>query len=151
MTGDSHYCRYYMQQCGHGLPYYQGRAHQKGHGLGNMLRGAFRSVGTLLGPTIKTEGKKILGGVLGDVMKGRNLGNSLKMRALRGVQSGAHRLLDTAFNHVGRAAGAPPPSKRPPIKRRAPTSSGRPSKVRKKTGRGRRAGPQIGRGRDIFS
>lgn len=137
-----HYCRYYRQQCGHGLPYYQGVAYQKGHGLGNMLRGAVRRVGTVFGPTLKTEGKKVLAGVLGDVMRGRNLTNSLKTRALRGVQSGAHRLLDTAFNHVGRM---------PPIKRRAASSGGRPSKVRKKAGRARRGRLQIGRGGDIFS
>lgn len=134
---ESDYCRYYADQCGKGLPYYQGAAYQRGHGLGNILKGAVRSVGAILGPTLKREGKNVALGVIGDVMQGRPLGISVKNRALRGVHSGAQRLLNSA---IGGAAGRP-------IKRKAPAGKGRKSKARKKTGRRVK---QKGSG-DIFS
>ena len=121
---ESHYCRYYTQQCGHGLPHYKGPVFQRGHGIGNMLRGAFRTVGSIIGPTVKKEGKRIFKGVLGDVLRGRNLKTSIKNRALQGLQSGAHKLMDSAFDGAATVG----------IKRRAHTRKSRQSKVREKVG-----------------
>ena len=135
------YRRYYMSQCGFGLPYYQGPVHQRGHGIGNILRGAFRTVGSIIAPSIKNVGGKILKGVASDVLRGNNLKTAITKRALSGVQSGAHALVDTAFNRIAKTG----------IKRPAPTHSSRPAKVRKKVGRRGKTRRQTGRGGDIFS
>lgn len=126
---DDAYCRYYVQQCGGALPHYSGAAHQKGHGLGSMLRGTFRRVvGTLL-PVAKTFGKRIAKNVAMDVLLGgENIGSSLKRRALEEGKAVSHHLVDTAATAISRRG----------IKRRAQSGSGRPRKVRKQsTHRGR--------------
>ena len=47
---------YYVNQIGHGMPVFTGAAMQRGHGLGNILRGLFK----VAVPLIKTIGKSAL-------------------------------------------------------------------------------------------
>ena len=47
---------YYVQQLGHGMPVYTGAVMQKGHGIGNVLKGLFR----IATPLIKSIGKTAL-------------------------------------------------------------------------------------------
>ena len=42
------YEQYYSDQCGSGMPVYQGSQMQRGHGLGSVLSGLFRNVWPLI-------------------------------------------------------------------------------------------------------
>lgn len=47
---------YYLHQIGHGMPVYAGSTMQRGHGIGNILKGLFR----VASPLIKSVGKQAL-------------------------------------------------------------------------------------------
>lgn len=84
------YESYYCQQAGSGLPVYGGVAVQKGHGLGSILSGLFRTALPVLKKVGATVGKEALKGgldVASDVMGGDSLKQSLKRRARERGQS----------------------------------------------------------------
>ena len=76
------------------MPVFAGQRYQRGHGIGQVLGGLFkRFVVPLVAPYAKNIGKKILGNVaktgmqvVGDVMSGRNVKDSLKHRGLSGIK-----------------------------------------------------------------
>lgn len=83
---------YYRNQAGGSLPVYAGQPYQTGHGLGNVVSGIIKAGSPLLNAlkrkavsAIKTRGKKALLGVVGDVLRGRNIGTSLKRRAMGAI------------------------------------------------------------------
>lgn len=97
-----HYSQYYTNQCGHGLPVFRGSRYQRGHGIGNLLAGAFRSVLPKLIPAAKSVGKTVLKQgmeVASDVLNGRSLKESAKHRARRGGME----LLDTVMGGMKKA------------------------------------------------
>jgi len=104
------YRDYYATQRGGGMPIFAGRRYQRGHGIGQTLGGLFkRFVVPLVAPYAKNIGKKILGNVaktgmqvVGDVMSGRNVKESLKHRGLSGIK----RTVGDVINQK-----APPPKK----------------------------------------
>ena len=53
---ESDYENYYLNQIGNGLPAFMGSTTQRGHGVGNILKGLFR----MAAPLIKTVGKAAL-------------------------------------------------------------------------------------------
>ena len=117
------YCHYYANQCGGALPYYEGVAHQKGHGIGNILKGVFRSVGQVLPTVGKAIGQQALESGIGlakDIIGGENIKSAIKRRALEGGKS----LFQTAVTS-GLCA----------INRAAPQEGGRRRKARKTLGR----------------
>lgn len=80
---------YYLQQAGNGLPAFAGVRYQRGHGLGNIFRGLSRMAKPLLVKGAKTLGKQLLNTgsrVIADVATGKNFKQSLKRRALEGVE-----------------------------------------------------------------
>lgn len=114
------YHAYYTGQSGGALPVFRGRRYQRGHGLGNVLRGVARTVLPIVLPAMKQVGRQALRsgyGVVRDVMGGRNLKRSLQNRAMDAGKS----LLNRAFDFTGRA-----------IKRKMSEQSGRPAKARKR-------------------
>lgn len=65
---------YYQRQLGHGIPsVFRGSAYQKGHGVGTLLGGLFRTVAPLIKSGAATMGKELLRsgvGFLGDIAGG---------------------------------------------------------------------------------
>ena len=55
VTGDG-FKDYYLNQIGHGMPVFAGATMQKGHGVGNLLRGIIRGASSLL----NTVGESVL-------------------------------------------------------------------------------------------
>ena len=113
---------------------YAERRHQKGHGLGGLLQGVFRTVAPALLTGVKTIGKRTLkavgqsairegGGFITDVLRGANP-----------QRAASQRLKNTGRAALAGMLGQHPP----PIKRKASAAQVRPSKVR------RRFGPPIG-------
>ena len=78
------YDQYYLDQSGSGLPVYVGNRYIRGSGLGSIFSGLLRSAVPLLkagGKHLLKEGAKAGLQVVGDVMEGRNIKDSLKTRA----------------------------------------------------------------------
>ena len=115
------YTRYYARQCGHGLPFYKGVAVQRGHGLGSILKGGLRLVSQTLGPLVGGVVKS----VAGDVLQGRNFGESIRQHGLEGASRGLQDL-------IARGANA--------LKRKVQSGSGRPRKVRRRAKTGTKKG-----------
>jgi len=88
------YEQYYADQSGSGIHVFVGQRHQRGHGLGQTIGGLFkRFVIPFVAPRAKEVGKKILGNavrtgmeMIGDVVLGKNISQSLKERGLTGIK-----------------------------------------------------------------
>ena len=81
----SYYEQYYANQCGNGMNVFQGARGQRGHGLGSMLSGLFRSAL----PMIKNFGRNALQtglNVATDVVEGTNFRDSLRKRVPDGIR-----------------------------------------------------------------
>ena len=87
---DNFYENYYLEQAGSGMPVYGGVSVQRGHGLGSILGGLFRSAMPVLKKVGKAVGKQVVRSgldVASDVVSGTNVKESLKRRALQGAES----------------------------------------------------------------
>lgn len=74
---------YYVNQSGNGVPIFEGYRGQRGHGLGSILSGFFRSAMPLLKRGLKILGKEALrtgARIATDVADGQSLGESAKRR-----------------------------------------------------------------------
>ena len=72
---------YYMAQSGNGLPVFQGSRGQRGHGLGSMLSGLFRSAVPMIKRGLATFGKHALKTgleIAGDVSEGKSFKDSAR-------------------------------------------------------------------------
>ena len=81
----SYYEQYYANQCGNGMNVFQGARGQRGHGLGSMLSGLFRSAL----PMIKNFGRNALQtglNVATDVVEGTNFRDFLRKRVPDGIR-----------------------------------------------------------------
>jgi len=79
---------YYTAQSGNGLPYYQGSAGQRGHGLGSMLSGLFRSVMPMIKRGLSFFGRQALKTgleVANDVAEGQSWRDSASRRVPEGI------------------------------------------------------------------
>lgn len=94
MAGKNKYCcdasrlayeNYYMNQVGSGMPIYVGSQGQRGHGLGNVLGGLFRSAAPILKRGLKTAARSGLA-LVGDVLEGKNLKEAAKARAAQSIK-----------------------------------------------------------------
>jgi hypothetical protein len=99
-----YYEDYYVNQAGGGLPYFAGARIQRGHGLGSILSGLFRSALPLLkrgamalGRQALSTGAQMAGDVLG--------GESLKASAKRRLKSAGSELLQKAAAHLQQGEG----------------------------------------------
>jgi hypothetical protein len=74
---------YYMSQSGQGVPIFQGSRGQRGHGLGSILSGLFRSAVPLLKRGLSFFGKQALrtgAQIANDVVDGHSFKESAKKR-----------------------------------------------------------------------
>lgn len=88
---------YYLQQSGSGLPIFQGSRGQRGHGLGSMLSGLFRSAVPMIKRGLATFGKHALKTgleIASDVADGASFKDSAKARILPSILPGIKRFAD---------------------------------------------------------
>src|SRR2546425_8746705 len=93
----SMYEDYYMQQIGSGLPVFQGSRGQRGHGLGSMLSGLFRSAVPMIKRGLATFGKHALKTgleIAGDVADGKSFRDSARDRIVPTVLLGIKRFAE---------------------------------------------------------
>ena len=96
-TSRGAYEDYYLQQSGSGLPIFQGSRGQRGHGLGSMLSGLFRSAVPMIKRGLATFGKHALKTgleIAGDVADGASFKDSAKARILPSILPGIKRFAD---------------------------------------------------------
>jgi len=94
---------YYLQQSGTGLPVFYGARAQRGHGLGSILSGLFRSAMPLIKKGAAAVGRQALktgAKIAGDVADGRSFKTSVRHRLVEGGQT----LLDGAKRPIKRKA-----------------------------------------------
>lgn len=83
------YEKYYLDQGGSGVPVFVGSRGQRGHGLGSLLSGLFRSAMPLLRRGLATFGKHALKTgmeIVNDVSEGRAVKESAKRRVGEGIK-----------------------------------------------------------------
>jgi hypothetical protein len=112
--------KYYSDQCGAGMNVFQGARGQRGHGLGSMLSGLFRSAWPILknfGLSIgKAFGRKVLetgANVVSDVVSGTKVQESMDRR----VPEGLKEFTGTNFGQTGSGKRRGRSSKKKPLKR----------------------------------
>lgn len=91
-------------QYGGTMNVFRGRRLQKGHGIGGVLRGLFRSAMPLIKKGVKSLGKVALETgvqVANDVMAGEKLKSSLKKRS----KQAGRTLINRATNVIGQQGG----------------------------------------------
>jgi len=78
-----HFEDYYLAQIGYGVPIFEGYQGQRGHGLGSILSGLFRSAVPLIKRRLAFFGKQALrtgAEIAGDVADGQSFADSAKKR-----------------------------------------------------------------------
>ena len=124
------YESYYKHQAGGGDNFFKGAPMQRGHGLGNILGGLFRSALPMIKRGARAIGKEALKtgvGVAADVLDGQNVKTATKKRARK---AGAN-----ITARAQRALSDDSPPRKKPLKRKPTGASGRkaPSKRTKRT------------------
>lgn len=94
------YMDYYSAQSGSGMPVFQGSRGQRGHGLGSMLSGLFRSAMPMLQRGLAIFGKQALKTGL-EVANDMADGSSFSDSARRRVPTGIKRTIETVANQSG--------------------------------------------------
>ena len=100
----AHQCQ--TGQCGSGMPYYVGRRHQRGHGIGGFLSSALKSLLPNILPMAKSVAKSFIGnvaqsaanqgvGFVKDVMGGVNPRNAAIHRAGQTFKTAGKRTYHT--------------------------------------------------------
>src|SRR3954471_9715196 len=88
---------YYLRQSGNGLPVFQGSRGQRGHGLGSMLSGFFRSAMPMIKRGLTTFGKHALKTgleIAGDVSEGKSFKDSARERIIPSILPGIKRFAE---------------------------------------------------------
>ena len=91
---------YYMRQSGSGMPVFQGYQGQRGHGLGSMLSGLFRSAVPMLKRGLATFGRHALKTgleIAGDVAEGKSFKDSARERIVPTILPGIKRFAEEEF------------------------------------------------------
>ena len=79
------YENYYLNQVGNGMPIFVGSRGQRGHGIGNILGGLFKSAAPILKKGLQTAAKSGLA-LVGDVLEGKNAAAAARARAAQGIK-----------------------------------------------------------------
>jgi hypothetical protein len=111
---------YYLRQSGGGLPVFQGSRGQRGHGLGSMLSGFFRSAMPMIKRGLSTFGKHALQTgleIAGDVSEGKSFKDSARDRIVPSILPGIKRFAEDEILRSQSGSG-----KRRRIKKRAKKS-----------------------------
>ena len=88
---------YYIRQSGNGVPVFQGSRGQRGHGLGSMLSGLFRSAVPMIKRGLATFGKHALKTgleIAGDVADGSSFKDSARALILPTILPGIKRFAE---------------------------------------------------------
>jgi hypothetical protein len=107
-----YYEQYYADQCGNGMNVFQGARGQRGHGLGSVLSGLFRSAL----PMLKNIGKQALQtglSVATDVVQGNSFKDSLRKH----VPDGIRGFKDAQFGQSGSGKRRRQTELKKPVKR----------------------------------
>lgn len=83
------YLKYYSSQSGSGLPYFSGTYSQRGHGIGSVFSGLFRSIWPLIKSQLKDVGKQALKSginIAADVVDGKSFKESVKHQVPEGIK-----------------------------------------------------------------
>ena len=124
------YDDYYVTQAGSGFPVFVGARMQRGHGIGSVLGGLFRSAMPLIKKGVSTLGKQALRSGIefaGDLLEGKSA-----------KEAAAERSREAAGNLLNQATSFVTPSVRPPgtpqrgIKRQASSARGSSKKARRR-------------------
>ena len=94
MTSHTAYENYYLDQVGHGGPYFSGGHYQQGYGLGNIFSAISKTVMPLIKSGAKAIGKQALKSGVGfasDVIKGKNVKQAAIDRAKAAGMSLLHQ------------------------------------------------------------
>jgi hypothetical protein len=92
------YENYYQNQCGHGMPVFYGARMQRGHGLGSIFSGLFRTVFPILKRIAPIIGRKALQTgvqIAGDVASGQSFKNAAKTRVVDVINEGINKIIPT--------------------------------------------------------
>jgi hypothetical protein len=98
------YEKYYIGQSGNGVPVYSGSRGQRGHGLGSMLSGLFRSAVPLIRRGLAKFGRHALKTGL-EIANDVADGQSVKDAAKRRVGEGIKRFASQSFNSTQSGSG----------------------------------------------
>jgi hypothetical protein len=122
------YEEYYSNQGGNGMAIFSGYPGQRGHGLGSMLSGFFRSAMPMIQRGLATFGKQALktgAQIVGDFASGANLRDSAEMRGREAIKT----LADKASHALSQeGSGA----------RRRKRKSSKPLKLKRQTKRAKK-------------
>ena len=108
----NYYKQYYEVQCGNGMNVFHGAPGQRGHGLGSVLSGLFRSAL----PMIENFGKQALKtglNVVTDVVEGTNFRDSLRKHEPDGIRG----FRDAQFGQSGSGKRGRRTQLKKPVKR----------------------------------
>ena len=155
------YVGYYLRQTGGGLPYYSGRARQRGHGVGGVLKGLLRSVAPVILPKMAALGTKALKkvgstalaqgvGLVQDVLGGTSFKRAATHRLRRTGKAALHTLANTALGAIKNGAGSAPRRSSKGGRRNGRARQSKAAQSRKRRGRAPSRGPRRKIARDIF-
>ncbi len=86
---------YYVNQCGHGLPVFYGARSQRGHGIGSIFSGLWRTVFPILKRVAPALGRKALQTgvqIADDVTSGKSFKEAAKTRVMNAIEEGINKL-----------------------------------------------------------
>lgn len=136
MTHLNNYDRYYMSQAGNGLSHYKGVPNMRGHGIGSLLRGLFRSVFPMFKSGARALGREAVragSNVVGDLLQDKPFKQSLTTR-LREGGTNLHKRFDDKINSMS-GSGLKRMKRRRTVHSAGKARAGRTSVKRKKTKR----------------
>lgn len=97
--------KYYTQQTGHGLDFYQGSPYQRGYGLGGIFRSLFRAAVPLFQSGAKAVGKQLFhSGV--DLLNDISQGQDIKAASKRRIKEAGQHLTDKAASKIKTMIGS---------------------------------------------
>lgn len=100
-----YHTKYYISQSGGALPVYRGSPYQRGYGIGGFLSGVARSILPTILPAVKNTVLKHGMGFVGDLLKGRNIKDAAKARAMAGGADLLGQVVSGASGAIKRKAG----------------------------------------------
>ena len=115
------YERYYRNQCGHGLPIFYGAHMQRGHGLGSIFGGLFRSVFPFIKKYAPVIGRKALQTgvrIANDVAEGQSFKDAAKSRLFGALEEGINNFVPQAESQSGSGNRRKRSHRRPPPRRK---------------------------------
>ena len=96
---------YYANQCGHGsLPVFYGARMQRGHGIGSIFGGLFRTIFPILkrvAPTIGRQAMETGMQIVKDVAGGQSVKEAAKARVAEAIQKGINKVAEQGQDQTG--------------------------------------------------